>query len=337
MFQPKYTLTTKLLRNTTKIERLYGQLEGLQVPKKLMLNLERENLITSTYASNKIEGNPLSRIEVTNLLLGERVPVNRAEKEVINYFQILNSFSKNSNGDLTILLMLELHKLLMTGVNDDIKGTIRNQKVVVGSYDEKLNLVIKHNPPFHTEPEITRTLKDLFDWVNNEEDVLNILKIGIFHHQFEYIHPFEDGNGRIGRLLTVLLFLKYNYAINRYFILDDYYDIDKNEYSDSLHTADSGDNTKWLEYFTQGIIYSMQSALGKLNLGLSKLSVSIRPTPKEKEALEIIQRYNEVTTQNIAAEMKVSRQQAFNLLKSLIEKGFIEQIGESKSTYYVLL
>ena len=133
--------------------------------------------------------------------------------------------------------------------------------------------------------------------------------------------------------LFPVLYEKVDYAL----LLDDYYDIDKNEYSDSLHTADSGDNTKWLEYFTQGIIYSMQSALGKLNLGLSKLSVSIRPTPKEKEALEIIQRYNEVTTQNIATEMKVSRQQAFNLLKSLIEKGFIEQIGESKSTYYVLL
>ena len=337
MFQPKYSLTTQLLRNTNEIERLYGRLEGLRIPRKLMLNLEQENLITSTYTSNKIEGNPLSHIEVTNLLLGDRVPVNRAEKEIANYFHILNILSDYDNSRLTIPLMLDFHNLLMSGVNDAIKGKIRNQKVVVGNYDKNLNLVIKHNPPYHTDKKITYALEELFDWINDENDTLNILKIGIFHHQFEYIHPFEDGNGRIGRLLTALLFLKYNYAINKYFILDDYYDIDKSEYSDNLHTADLGDNTKWLEYFTKGIIYSMQSALGKLTQELSKLSILIRPTLKEKEVLEIVQRYKEVTTQNIVDELKVSRQQAFNLLKSLVKKGFIEQKGNSKNTYYILI
>lgn len=337
MFNPKYLLTIELLKNLNEIERLYGRLETLRAPRELMLNLERDNLITSTYASNKIEGNPLTKVEVTNLLLGERMPTNRDEKEVTNYFDILNDLYKYEDTRIDISLMLNLHSQLMTGVDDDIKGKIREQKVIIGKHDQDGNLIIKHNPPFHTKHEIESSLDQLFSWINSNNSTVNIVKIGIFHHQFEYIHPFVDGNGRIGRILTALFFLKYNYSINKYFVLDDYYDTHKNEYHNKLHLADTGDNTQWLIYFTQGIIYSMQSALGKINKGLSKLSVSIRPTPKENSVLELMNIYKEVTTQNIVDEMGISRQQAFNLLKSLMEKGLIEQKGLSKSTYYILL
>ncbi len=337
MFLPKYEYTNTIISNTNTIERLYGQLESIHIPKNLMLNLQNENIITSTYSSNKIEGNPLTHLEVTNLLLGERVPVNRAEKEITNYFDILKSINKSIDKEINIQLMLEFHNKLLTGINDEIKGKIRNVEVVVGRFDENSQLIARHIPPFSTRDKISETLNDLFSWVNTENDIVKVLKIGIFHHQFEYIHPFEDGNGRIGRLLSSLLFLKYNYAINKYFILDDYYDIDKIEYSNKLHSADFGDETKWLEYFTNGIIYSLQSSIDKLNKGLSKLSISLRPTKKEEEVLHLIQKYHEITSQNISSEMGISRQQAFNLLKSLTEKGYIERRNKSKNTYYVLL
>ena len=93
MLMPEFRFTQDLLRNISEIERLYGQLEVMQVPKSLQLNLERDNLIQSSYASNKIEGNPLTHADVTNLLLNERIPVNRYEKEVSNYFNILKSLN----------------------------------------------------------------------------------------------------------------------------------------------------------------------------------------------------------------------------------------------------
>ena len=91
MYIPKYKLSPSLLSSLTQIERLYGQLEVLRIPKNLEVNLERINLIKSTYISNSIEGNPLSMPEVTNLILGDRVPANRDEKEVRNYFDILKN------------------------------------------------------------------------------------------------------------------------------------------------------------------------------------------------------------------------------------------------------
>src|SRR4030043_834310 len=93
MFKPQYQLTGKLFSNIAQIERFYGQLEALRIPTGLELNLERDNLIRSSYISNSIEGNPLSLPEVTNLLLGGRVPANRDEKEVKNYFEILKNLS----------------------------------------------------------------------------------------------------------------------------------------------------------------------------------------------------------------------------------------------------
>lgn len=335
MFKSDYSMTVSLLGNINIIERLYGRLEGLTIPQNLLLNLERDNLIQSSYSSNSIEGNPLSKAEVTNLLLNNRIPINRSEKEVVNYFKILKGLEKRTKNMLDLNEVLAVHNELMIGVDDQIKGRVRDKKIVVGSYDSDNTLIIKHNPPFHQQEAIKQALNKLLDWVGNSQEP-PVVKAGIFHHQFVYIHPFEDGNGRVCRLLTALIFLKHNYLINKYFVLDDYYDIDKHLYSDSLHSADSGDKTKWLEYFTDGIKYSLQSSLGKIESGLSKLTFDIRPSTREQEALVLIQRYREINSSDLAKELGVSRQQAFNLLKSLIEKGYLEKKGSTKSSFYIL-
>lgn len=335
MLNPKFTLTSKLLINLTEIERYYGQLEGIQIPHQLQLNLERTNLIQSSYASNSIEGNPLSVGEVTNLILNDRVPTNRSEKEVVNYFSILKQLDKKKTDPFNLSLILTIHKELLTGVNDKIKGQIRNVPTVVGRKQIDQPIIIKHNPPFHDRMNIENALKKLTEWVSSAKDS-PILVAGIFHHEFVYLHPFEDGNGRVCRLLTALNLLEHNYQINKYFVLDDYYDIDRELYSDSLHSADSGDKTAWLEYFTDGVKYSLQSALGRVQEGLAKLSLDIRPSPREGQALEIARRYKEITSADLARELKISRQQAFNLLKSLSEKGFLDKKGTTKDSFYIL-
>ncbi len=180
-----------------------------------------------------------------------------------------------------------------------------------------------------------KVLIELLNWLEDSQES-PIIKAGIFHHQFVYIHPFEDGNGRVCRLFTALILLKYKYLINKYFVLDDYYDIDKHLYSDSLHTADSGNNTQWLMYFTDGIKHSLQSSLGRIESGLGRLTFDIRPTPREKEALEIIQRYKEINSADLVRELNISRQQAFNLLKSLTEKGYVQKKGSTKNSFYII-
>lgn len=338
MFQPHYQFSQKLLGNITLSERLYGQLEALKIPQSIELNLERNNEIKSSYISNSIEGNPLSLPEVTNLLLDERLPVNRDEKEVYNYFQILRNLKKYLHNPISVHSILNIHKDLMMGVQDKIAGKIRDKAIIVGKYESKegkVSLKVKHNPPAHKEEQIKYLLQELLDWLNKSKEPA-ILKAGIFHHQFVYIHPFEDGNGRTCRLLTALLFAQEKYNINKYFVLDDYYDIDRPAYSDALHTADQGEQTKWLEYFSDGVKYSFQSALAKVKNALHTLRPNQRPTPKEKIVLELLQSYGELNSADIAHRLHLSRQQAHNLLTALIKKGFVDKKGSTKASYYFL-
>jgi Fic family protein len=334
MLNPKYKLSIKLLENISSIERLYGQLESQVVPKKLLLNLEKHNLVKSSFSSNSIEGNPLSQEEVTNLILDDRVPANRDEKEVKNYFNILKQIGKEYD-TLDIDTILKIHKELLEGVENEIAGEIRDRKVVVGNPSEEGTVVIKHDPPKHTRKEIEKLLEELIDWTNTSED-LDILKAGIYHHEFVYIHPFVDGNGRVCRLSTTLLLDRLKYKINKYFVLDDYYDIDRIQYSDSLHSADSGDKTEWLEYFTDGVKYSLQSALAKIEEGLKNISFDMRPTNREKDVLELIKKYKEITSSDVSKELDISRQQAFNLLDGLVSKGYLEKQGSTKNSFYTL-
>jgi len=339
MFQPKFTLSAKLLTNITAIERLYGQLEGLRIPQNLQLNLERDNLIRSSYISNSIEGNPLSLPEVTNLLLGDRQPVNRDEKEVINYFNILKNLSAYLQQPFSLLIVKDIHQRLLQGVNDQISGKVRETRVVVGRYvsqEGRQKLEIKHEPPWHQKELIEAGIKDLIDWLETDKNTPVIVKAGVFHHQFVFIHPFVDGNGRTCRLLTALLFLKHQYLINKYFVLDDYYDIDRLQYSEKLGSADQGDKTEWLEYFSDGVKYSLQSALGRVKNALGTVKVADRPTPKEKQVLGLFDEIKEITSADLVKKLKISRQQAHNLLSGLLSKGFLLKSGKTKSAYYYL-
>lgn len=338
MFKPNFTLSTDLLNSITNCARIYGQLEALRMPKEVEINLERDNQVMSSFASNSIEGNPLSLPEVTNLLLDERVPVNRDEKEVVNYFNILRSLNSYLDQPIDLPLILEFHKNLLTGVNDKIAGKIRNKPIFVGRYKTEAGIVdvdIKHTPPAHEQASIKQLLNDLFSWLNKSEQPA-IIKAAIFHHQFVYIHPFEDGNGRTCRLLTALILMQQQFLINKYFVLDDYYDVDRTGYSDALNSADDGDQTQWLDYFTKGMLYSLQSSLSRVNSAINNIKVSQRPTKRENDALNLLQQFREMTSTDIAQKLNISRQQAHNLLTSLINKGYIAKEGETKATYYFL-
>jgi len=227
----------------------------------------------------------------------------------------------------------------MHSVSDNIAGRIRNTRVIVGAYKEKggiQKLHIKHEPPFHNKSQIERSLTELFDWTEQLKDIPPVLKAGIFHHQYVYIHPFVDGNGRTCRLLTALIFLKHNYQINKYFVLDDYYDIDRIQYSDKLHSADSGDKTEWLSYFSDGVKYSLQSAQSRIETAIRTEKVADRPTSKESEVLSYLQSHTEVTSRDIAEHLHVSRQQAHKLISGLVQKGYVTKKGGTKSSYYTL-
>lgn len=343
MFEPKFSLTTKIVNTLASIERLYGSLLGQELVPSLALALSQENQILTTHHSTSIEGNPLSPRDVTNIVLGDAIPTTKSEKEVKNYFAVLNKINVLSKRrePLSIKLTLELHRGLMEGLHREI-GKFRDSEVFIGR-KTKTELVVKHSPPFHKEEEIKNAIEELYSWVNKNEELHPLIRAGILHHQFAYLHPFFDGNGRLARILTAYFLLLKQYEVVRFFILDDYYDIDRQQYSDTLHLADNGDETRWLEYFLEGIAYSLQAAQARINKLLRKNvdevtgEKRVLVTSREEDVIQIVIDKKAVKTSDVVESLGVTRQQAHALLASLVKKGILKKFGKTKTSYYRLM
>jgi Fic family protein len=343
MSNPSFIITSKMVNSLSAIERLYTQLIAEKLIPSLSLKLSEENQVLATHYSTSIEGNPLSPYDVTNIVLGDQIPTTKSEKEVKNYFSTLNKIFilEKEHAPITLELTKNLHKILMIGLNDKSIDDFRDSEVFVG-HKTKEEIVVKHNPPFHKKREIENALTELYKWLNQEDELHPLIKAGIFHHQFAYLHPFYDGNGRLTRILTEYFLLLKNYQVAKFFILDDYYDVDRNLYSDMLHSADKNSKTLWLEYFLEGIANSLQGALARVN-DLKKTNLDeftgekrVLVTPREEEVLEIIIDKKAVKTKDVQGILSVTRQQAHALLFSLVRKGLVEKFGKTKTSYYKL-
>ncbi len=343
MFTPKFNYTPKLITELTSIERLYGQLLGEKLIPSLSLKLAQENQILATHHSTSIEGNPLSPMDVTNIILGDQIPVTKSEKEVKNYFSVLNTIFllAKKHSPITTTLTNKLHHELMKDIEKKDLGEFRDGSVFVG-HRTQTEIVVKHNPPFHTRAEIDQALAELFGWVMEENDIHPLIKAGILHHQFVYYHPYYDGNGRLSRVLTAYYLLLKNYEVTKYFILDDYYDIDRSEYSDMLHSADSGSETEWLEYFLEGIDHSLKAAIARINkLAHTKMDEvtgekRVLVTSREEEVLQIVLERKAIKMTDVQEQLEVTRQQSHALISSLVKKGILQKFGKTKTSYYKL-
>lgn len=344
MFEPKFSFTGPIVNSLARIERLYGSLMEQGLIPSLALQLSQENQILSTHHSTSIEGNPLSPREVTNIVLGAQIATTKSEREVKNYFAVLNRINveARSRRPISIDLTLELHEELMKGLLTHGVGKFRNGEVFVGHRTPE-EIVVKHNPPFHSAREIEKHLKEVLDWVDASDEVHPLVRAAILHHQFAYIHPFFDGNGRLARILTSYFLILKNYDVVKFFILDDFYDIDRDRYSDMLHSADSGNESKWLEYFLEGIAHSLQAAYSRVTklkensidavTGEKRVLVSAR----EEDVIRIVIDKKAIKTSDVVEILGVTRQQAHSLLASLVKKGVLQKFGITKTSYYKLV
>lgn len=343
MFEPKFSFTGTIVNNLGKIERLYGSLLEQDLIPSLALQLSQENQILATHHSTSIEGNPLSPRDVTNIVLGAQIPTTKSEREVKNYFSVLNRINvfAKSKRPISIDLTLELHEELMKGLLTHGVGKFRGGEVFVGHRTAQ-EIVVKHNPPFHTAREIEKHLNEVFDWINTNEEIHPLIRAAVLHHQFAYIHPFFDGNGRLARILTSYFLILKNYDVVKFFILDDYYDIDRDEYSNMLHSADGGDETRWMEYFLGGIGHSLQAAVSRV-MKLKENAVDmitgekrVLVTSREEDVIQIVIDKKAIKTSDVVETLSVTRQQAHALLASLVKKGILRKFGITKTSYYKL-
>lgn len=341
MFDPKYTITPKLLENIKRISTLVFELNNKRFPKVILADLEKKAREISAHASTSIEGNPLPLTEVKKILKTHPQHIRDSEREVLNYNEALlwlNELVKKENIVFDPLLVLHIHGSVIKGLQPPYRcGKIRKEPVFVNDPATRKTV---YWPPDHQD--VPLLMRKLFTYVEKNKIILDPLIIaGIFHKQFVVIHPFIDGNGRTVRLATKVLLARMGLNTFNLFSFENYYN--QNVAAYFHHVGERGnyydlqknrDFTPWLEYFTDGIIDEL--------LRVSKIlqTESITPEtilqPHHHIILDHIRKNGFLTNKiysTLTNRAKPTRNQDFN---KLIELGMIQRLGKGKSTIYKL-
>ncbi len=245
-----------------------GNLNGMgnQLPNPwILINpfLKKEAVISS-----KIEGTQ-SSLEDVLLFEARDEKAESAEpdlQEVINFvYATEDGINRIKNEEISLTLILDLHKKLLQGTRGKEKspGSLRNVQNWIGKYGSTL-ADARYVPP---EPEkIEPLLENLFNFINNNKDLPELIKIGLAHYQFEAIHPFRDGNGRIGRLLILLYLLKRKILDLPLLYVSEYFENNRETYYDLLlNVSQKGDYEAWLKFFLRGVAIKSEDVTIKIN------------------------------------------------------------------------
>ena len=198
-YQPPYTITPEILNRVAAISEAIGRLTVL-TDQARVLQLRRINLIRTIHGSLAIEGNTLSEAQITAILEGKRVIAPPREvQEVKNALAAYDQFDTWKPGVEKDLL--EAHRILMSGLIDEA-GLYRHGGAGVMAGQQVIHMA----PPADRVPHL---MNDLFGWLV-ATDAHPLIASSVFHYGFEFIHPFADGNGRMGRLWQSLILARWN-------------------------------------------------------------------------------------------------------------------------------
>lgn len=188
---PPFTITIRILEQVAKIERLIGRLESLDHPKPQPY-LRKSNRVRTVQGSLAIEGNTLNLDQVTALIEGKTVIGKQSEiQEVLNAIQVYDQLSEFK--PLSLKSILKAHRMMMTKLIPSAgKWRSGNVGIMTGSQ-------VSHVAP--SAENVPHLMKELFDFLKSDKSH-PLIKSSVFHYELEFIHPFEDGNGRVGRFLA---------------------------------------------------------------------------------------------------------------------------------------
>lgn len=262
MNTPPFRITEKVLNLATQIQEIIGELKGHPMAKP-SVKLRKENRIKTIHHSLAIEGNSLSEDQITALVENKKVlgPKNQII-EVLNALTLydrLEQFNPLNEKDL-----LKAHKLLL-------KDLVTN----AGKYRPGAVGVFKGTKISHVAPpakQIPILMRDLFHFIEKNKSTSWIIKACVFHYELEFIHPFEDGNGRMGRLWQQLLLMKHS-PIFEFISVETLIHKKQNQYYKVLEQCDrSGDSTSFVEFSLELIWQSLQEFHKAFHPGKPKIS-----------------------------------------------------------------
>lgn len=315
--KPLYDITPDILRLITSISEKVGAINANYLNKPSP-KLRKENRIKTIHSSLKIEGNTLTEEQITALIENKRIIGPKKDvKEVLNAIEIYEHLEhyKPSNEKS----FLECHRQLMENLIEDA-GKYRRQGVGI----MKGSQVEHYAPPYKNVPFL---MKDLFNYLKSSEEI-ELIKSCVFHYEIEFIHPFLDGNGRMGRLWQTLILME-KYPVFEYLPFETLISKDQEKYYKALSDSDkSGNSAAFIKYM-----------LGVINQSLGELLDFNSRILTEKDRLEYFVSLNkrEFTRKDYMEIFKdISSATASRDLKKGVELKLFNKIGDKNKTIYTI-
>ena len=343
MYRPAFSITNKILKNIGEIEAAKEVIEHAPLLPYWEKKFQDEAILRTTHYGTHIEGNELSLSQVQKVLDGERIVArDRDVQEVINYRQVVDFIGRKKNDQVDEDTISNLHELTVAKLlGDNISGKYREKEVVIRN---SITGEVSFRPPRAIEVEWQ--IKDLIEFIDTEKDIHPVLKAGIVHYEFVRIHPFLDGNGRVGRALSMLVLFCDGYDIREFFSLEEHFDRNPDDYYKALQSVsqNNGDVTEWLEYFT----HCLAVELSKIKEKIEHISIDNRlkekmggaPVMLTERQLKIIEYIQEVGyLENKVFDSlfpDVSEDTALREVQDLVKKGIIVKKGKTKGVKYLM-
>ncbi|MFQ6069852.1 MAG: Fic family protein [Candidatus Aminicenantales bacterium] len=261
-------------------------------------------------------------------------------KEVVNYVKAINygmDRLKKNDFPMSLRLIKEIHKILLKGVRGTSRrtGEFRRSQNWIGPPGCTINEAIFIPPPHNQVDEL---MSDLEKFIHEKDNLPPLVKIGLIHAQFETIHPFLDGNGRIGRLLITFYLFWRGFLIRPLLYLSIYLKKYREKYYDYLmRIRTEGDWEGWLKFFLQGVIEvsveaasSVKEIIGLKNKLTNELFTKKIGSTHAVKLLDILFERPLISISDIERQLKISRQTATNLANRFNKMGILKEVSGKK-------
>ena len=323
MYKPPFTVSAKAINLIAKIS---SQLEryAIRMEQEDTLRLRRANRIKTIHSSLAIEGNTLSEGEVQAVLEGKKVVAPLKEiQEVKNAIKTYELYPKLNPFSIQDLLLA--HSTMMAGLVDEA-GMFR--KGGVGVFDG--------DKPIHIAPPADRVrdlMSDLFGWLENADDHL-LIRSCVFHYEFEFIHPFADGNGRIGRLWQSLILGRLNPIFEHLPVENMVYSNQQAYYHAINRSSDLGDSGPFIDFMLEEILNALVDHQGKSNADIADEKGL---NYQQLRVLGYLRADRHTTAAKIAADLDMSARQIERMLADMKAKGILRRIGANRNGYWEIV
>lgn len=313
-YKPPYTISDKILNLVVDITILLSKVDGTF---KNDVHLRKKNQIKTVVGTLAIEGNNLDIKQVTAILEGKKVIGSQKEiqevKSAINTYENIEKFNPYKIDDL-----FEAHSLMMNLLLENV-GKFRDVKVAV-----KGDVVVHVAPP---PLQVPKLMEQLFEWLQNSE--LNpLIKSCIFHYEFEFIHPFIDGNGRMGRFWQSLILSKYN-PIFLSFPIESIIKQRQNEYYKTLSTCDiEANSTLFIEFMLECIYEAISSEISSEISSDESSEINFQST--DEAILEFLKLNPKATIKILASKLNLTTRAIEKQLANLKKENRLQRVGSAK-------